>query len=657
MHSQRLSFREWSSMMDEGYISEGLQSGIELIQGEFLYQAIAKNFPNGAIAIFDRDLRYVLIEGEILPDLGLSPKLIVGKLAREVLPPDIYATMEPHYRATLLGQKTVCEISLRERIFNVHHVPIKQGAGEIAYGMAMIQDITENKKVENELRESRHIYQELVENISDVIFSLDIEGRVTFVSSVVEPKSGYKIQEILNKHFLDFVVEEDKGPVQKIINSTIKGNREVFEHRALVKSGQYLWVQISTHPIVRDGKIVGVGGIMKDVTKRRQLEHQLIQAQKLDSLGNLAGGIAHDFNNILSIMLGHLSLLEKYSDDVERRTKNISSIGNAINRGTSLVRQLLTFARRADTTMELLNINNVVSEVVSLLKQTFPKLIQIESSLEEKMPLILADHTQIHQVIINLCINARDAMLPSGGKLLLRVCAVSCEQVRAFYPDATPSHYIELSVSDTGEGMDEFTRERIFEPFFTTKEPGKGTGLGLATVFGIVERHRGYITVESTLGVGTKFHLYFPAQTESSSFKLDSGTHLTEPPGGRETILVVEDEEMLREMVRVLLEGKGYTVLMVPNGREAINKYGDHLSEIDLVLSDIGLPEISGDQLFYQMKKLQPKLKVILASGFIDPEKKIEMIRAGVKDVLQKPYIPNEILKKIRSAIDDQLIE
>jgi CheY-like chemotaxis protein len=370
----------------------------------------------------------------------------------------------------------------------------------------------------------------------------------------------------------------------------------------------------------------------------------------MEGLGSLASGIAHDFNNILGIILGHISLIGRQRSDPEKFAQSKEAIEKAATRGASLVRQLLTFARKSDVIIQLISVNDLISELVKLFHETFPKLIEVVTDLDPKVPPLTADPTQLHQVFLNLCVNARDAM-PQGGRLKITTTFWSGDSLRRLYPQAGSGEYVKIDVADTGEGMDEDTRKRIFEPFFTTKGVGKGTGLGLSTVFGIVESHHGFIDVESEVGKGTTFRIFFPVQRKTRE-TVDINKQVGEVTGGSETILFVEDEDALRELVKVVLITKGYTVLTANDGAEAINVYEKNHSEVKLVLTDLGLPILSGQEVVRKLNQINNSVKILIASGFLDPEVKSEMFKWGVKGFVQKPYQPDELLRTIRKVLD-----
>jgi CheY-like chemotaxis protein len=371
----------------------------------------------------------------------------------------------------------------------------------------------------------------------------------------------------------------------------------------------------------------------------------------MESLGTLAGGIAHDFNNILGIIVGYASHLESHKTEPEKLTQSIDAIIRAVNRGASVVRQLLTFARRYDVMFESINVNEIITELVELVEETFPKSITFALELEEHIPSIIADHNQLHQTLLNLCLNSRDAM-PNGGTLAIKTHTSSGSALRERFADATENEYVTISVSDTGIGMGAATRQRIFEPFFTTKEHGKGTGLGLAVVYGVIKGHRGFIHVESEEKHGATFSIYLPVSLLEIEASPRPPEELDEVAGGKETILLVEDEPLLLDLLKLVLEEKGYRIATATDGQEALDVYTKYKDTIDLVLSDMGLPKLGGWETFQKMREVNPDVKVILASGFVNPELKLEMMKQGAKDFVQKPYVPHRILRRIREVLD-----
>ena len=387
-------------------------------------------------------------------------------------------------------------------------------------------------------------------------------------------------------------------------------------------------------------------------TKRKRLEQQLIQAQKMEGLGTLAGGIAHDFNNILAIILGYTNKLESSHAKPHEFPVAIKVIKDAVERGAALVQQLLTSARQTEARFSSVDLNALFRELERMLQATFPKTINFHLELQPDLPLITADKSQIHQVLLNLCVNARDAM-PSGGTLSLLTSIMAGAELTEMFTGVTAENYACVRVRDTGIGMSRQVKSHIFEPFFTTKERGKGTGLGLSVVYGVVNSHRGFVQVESEPAAGTSFIIYLPVKHVGAE---QLGSDRTGAPRQNipQTILLVEDEEMLRELGVSILESEGFRVLPAKDGVEAVALFETHSDEIGLVVCDLGLPRLGGREAFLKMKETRPGVRAIVASGYLEPTIRSEMLKAGVIDTIQKPYDFNDLLAKIRSIIGTQ---
>ena len=390
-----------------------------------------------------------------------------------------------------------------------------------------------------------------------------------------------------------------------------------------------------------------------EMEEQKKLETQLRQSQKMESVGTLAGGIAHEFNNILNIIKGYTLLIRQSPSVNENVTENMNVIEETVERGAYGVRQLLTLARKTESCLALSNPNDLVSELSKLLKQTFPKTIDITLELDAKLPSIWVDPNQISQALLNLSVNARDAM-PGGGRLTLKTLLVEAGKVQD--PAATAGPYACIEVKDTGSGMDAALRNRIFEPFFTTKGVGKGTGLGLAIVYGIVKNHNGFIDVDSEVGRGTSFRLYFPmARAEENPAVDEAPKREVSPPrraNGGVTVLVVEDEEKMVYLLRKALLRNEYNVLVASDGEQAIDLYHRRKQDIAVVLLDIGLPKIAGLDVILRMKEENPNVKVIVASGYIDPDFKSRMQRAGVQGFIEKPYNPDAVVRMLCASLE-----
>jgi PAS domain S-box-containing protein len=522
------------------------------------------------------------------------------------------------------------------------------------YLLGMFRDITDRKQAEEALRETRDYLENLLSFANAPIVVWNPEFEITRFNIAFERVSGYSMKEVVGKHLEMLFPAENRKSCLTLASPITGGIPQVsVEIPVLCKNGSiktFLWSSGNIYKA--DGQtIIATIAQGQDITEQKKFQIQFLQAQKNESIGTLAGGIAHDFNNILAIILAYTSVLEKSAVDKEKISEYSRVIGQIVNRGAALVRQILTFARKSDIILAPMNFGDLVHEILSMLHQTFPKTISFIEVVDKDLPFMNADRTQIHQVMMNLCVNARDAM-PNGGSITIKAEILKKDKVKERFSGADQDSYFCISVIDTGGGMNEATRLQIFDPFFTTKEPGKGTGLGLAVVYGIVQSHHGFIDVESTLKRGTTFRLYFPvlpASEQASDVPVVIESFGT---GGTETILLVEDEELLIEMMRLLLESKGYKVITAKDGSEAIKLYKRHKKVIDVVLTDMGLPEMTGMNVLKKLIEINPKVCVICASGFFEPDVKHELYKSGVKGIVQKPYTPDDVLRKLREVLD-----
>ncbi len=535
----------------------------------------------------------------------------------------------------------------RRTSFQVSASPImdsrKRGLGKAI----VLSDITEREEMKLEISESERKYRELVENSLVGVYKFSLSGRLLYANKAMA-------------NMLEYDSPEELEPIS--FWSLYKNSRErgpfAEELRAFGKTGQSKEVELVT----KKGKTRNVllsasldrdeiSGMAKDITEIRTLESQFIQAQKLEGLGNIAAGIAHDFNNLLGVILGYSEWIEKSGHDPNRIERGMKAIMKSAERGKSLVKQLLTFARKTDTTFIPLQLNDTIRELGKLMTETFARTIEISTRLMEGLPLISGDPTQMNQVLLNMCVNARDAM-GKGGKLAISTRKVAAETLKERHPNVGSGDYVEIQISDTGIGMDEETRRRIFEPFFTTKGIGKGTGLGLSVAYGIVESHRGFIDVASESGKGTVFSVYLPV-IETTSVEIPIAAQSTsEIQGGGETVLVAEDEGMLRELITSTLNSKGYRTLSAADGYEALDVFRRNEAHISLVISDLGLPKLNGEDVISGVKRLKPRAKIIVASGFIEPEIRSRLEQSGVNRFIPKPYLMEEVLAKVREVLD-----
>lgn len=519
----------------------------------------------------------------------------------------------------------------------------------------------EHERALGALRESEERYRQIVETATDIIYRISPRGYFTYANPVAVRIIGFSLNEIIGKNYLDLVQPEYRKKAVKhyLEQTTQRIPSTYFEFPAISKDGSIVWLGQNVQIVLRDNEIVELQAVARDLTerkkeeaKRQHLELQLLQAQKMESIGRLAGGIAHDFNNILGIILAYTNILENKNLPHEKIRMSLDAITRAIQRAKGMVRELLTLARKTEPSLEYVDVNKSIRDFSRMIMETFPKTIAFSMQYADQSPGILADPNQFHQVLLNLLVNARDAM-PRGGTLEITTKLAPVESMKKDYPDARDVPYAMISVRDTGIGMDEQTRARVFEPFFSTKEHGKGSGLGLAVVYGIVHGHGGYVEVESSPGEGARFMLLFPTAEPAAKNRTDPSHQPLLDVSGKETILFVEDEEMLKDAITTVLREKGYTVLTAGDGIEAVELFMKHQHEISLVLSDLGLPRLGGWEACVTMREINTGVRIVVASGFIEPNLREEIAKTG-GGIVQKPYEPSEVLRTVRGMLNRQ---
>jgi PAS domain S-box-containing protein len=532
----------------------------------------------------------------------------------------------------------------------------KAANGEVDLFYTVSRDITERKEAEQALRKSEESYRDLVENAHDLIYSHDLEGNYTSMNKAGESITGYPTEEALTMNLSQMMSPEYLPKAQEMLDRKLAGEKvTAYEVELLAKDGRRVTVEANTKLVLLDGVPVGVQGIARDVTERKQLEEQLRQSQKMEAIGLLAGGVAHDFNNLLTAINGYSGLALQRIDDNHPLRGYLEEIKKAGDRAANLTRQLLAFGRKQILQPLPINLNDVVTDMNKMLQRLIGEDIELNAKLDPAAKKIKADPGQIEQVLVNLVVNARDAM-PQGGKLTIETLGVDLDEDYAnSHVGAVPGRYVMLAVSDTGTGMDEGTRARIFDPFFTTKEKGKGTGLGLSTVYGILKQSGGNIWVYSELGHGTTFKVYLPELTASRQ-ETEAVTGESPMPSGSETILLVEDEDVVRRLARKILENAGYNVLEASRGEEAVRLRLERAEPIDLLLTDVVMPETSGKEVADRLREMQPGLRVLFMSGYTDEA----IVHHGVLDLnvefIQKPFTPAALTKRVRDVLDSELM-
>jgi len=519
-------------------------------------------------------------------------------------------------------------------------------------GVMVFRDITERKIAEEALRESEQRNRLLIEG-SPLGIEILQNNRVVYVNPTFLKLFGYeRPDEVLGTLQEDLVTRETQELIEKRQIDRLDGKSipQFFEAKALKKTGEMLDLVFWPKKIDYLGE-PSILCLLADRTEERKLRAQLFQAQKMEAVGTLAGGVAHDFSNILTMVLGYSELLLSDKPIGHTDRADLEKIAEAGRRGADLVRGLLAFSRKSEIKPRRVDMNFQVDQLTKILDRTIPKMIEIDLILADDLAGIYADSTQMDQILMNLAVNARDAM-PAGGKLTFETANVTLdEEYCKFHPGSKPGAYVLLTVSDTGVGMDEETLQHIFEPFFTTKESGDGTGLGLAMVYGIVKQHNGYIVCYSELEQGTAFKIYLPALIEEAP---DSAPIMERrmPGGGTETILLVDDEEPLIVLGKTILSRAGYTVLTASNGQEALELYERERRKISLVILDFSMPKMGGKECLDQLLKIDPKAKVLIASGFSVNGPVKAAMQSGAKEILSKPYEMRRLLKVVREVLD-----
>jgi PAS domain S-box-containing protein len=523
----------------------------------------------------------------------------------------------------------------------------------------IIRDISDRKITENKLQESERKYRQLVETTGDIIFSHDSDGKITFVNQAGLEFSGYTKEEFLDKNITDFMPKDELKKLNKRKQKRLNGDMQHYhyETKFFNKKGKLIDVDVHTTTLSENGNYQGSLVVARDISERKKIEEnrkrieqQKHQSQKLETLGTLAGGIGHDFNNILTPIIGYSEIIQQQIDKNDPNYKYISEILKGCLRAKDLISQMLSFSRDTDQKKQPLNIIPIIKEALKLLRPSIPRTIKIERKLPDSSPLINADPTRIHQVIMNLCTNAYQAMEEKGGILSIEVKPIYINQKTSEkYLDLENGHYIKLVVSDTGKGIDRETREHIFEPFYTTKE--EGTGMGLAVVHGIVKSHNGRISVYSDDGEGTTFNIYFPIIKSKNNPESKADLKIQKGSG---SILLVDDRKDVTDTLKQMLISLGYQVSSVNSSRDALELYRQNSDKIDLLITDYIMPEMTGLELARKLNDIDSKLPKIMISGHKYQMSKDQIRETGINKILHKPLLIPDIAEAIDSVLKNE---
>ena len=595
--------------------------------------------------------------------LGYVQSDFVNQSIRDLLAPEVRDQFETYLETirregAAKGLMLVQTRSGEKRIWEYHNTLRTEGVDSpIVRGMAY--DITELKRAERGLREAEARYRDLFENANDMIYTHDLAGIVTSANKKAEQMVGYGADELVGMNVAQLVALEGEEIVGQHLMDRLSGLTQsaTYEAELIAKDGGRVPVEVSSRLMYEKGKPVGIQAIARDISERRQaeeehlrLEEQLLQAQKMESVGRLAGGVAHDFNNLLTAIIGYSQLLLERLDATSSMRQEVEQILKAGRRAAALTEQLLTFSRRQRLEPKRINLNDTIADLMKMLRRLIGADVEVVVHIDASLPSVLADPVHVEQVLMNLAVNARDAM-PRGGRLVIQTQGLDLDEEYCHaHSWARPGRFAEIRVTDRGVGMDPETLQHIFEPFYTTKDLGKGTGLGLAVVYGIIQQHGGLIHVSSVPGEGSSFRILFPACDGAAEQLVERA----EPPlrGGTETILIAEDEEPLRTLAAQLLSELGYTVLIASDGEEALKIYKDPGVQIDLMLLDIVMPRMSGRQVYEAIRKLGSNTPTIFISGYAPEGTRVSFGDELGAPLIQKPYSIGDLGRKVREALD-----
>jgi two-component system cell cycle sensor histidine kinase/response regulator CckA len=642
-------------------ITEAKQVREALRESEEKFRRTFDQAPIGA-AIVSLDHRFQRVNAELCRLTGYSEDELTALTFLEITHPEDLADSLDHIEHLVRGDVDHYQIDKRyvrkdgESVWVRLSVRLmKDAQGRSLYFLPMMEDITAHKQAEEALKKSESQYRLLVNQIPAVVYKGYANWSIDFFDDKIETLTGYSKEEFDSRRlkWRDLVLPEDLGMVQRTFIEAVKGDKSyVREYRIKKKTGEICWIQ-GRGQIFWDaaGKVDYISGVLFDITERKALEAQLMQAQKLEAVGRLAGGVAHDFNNLLMAIMGYGELMRTSLTEDDPHYHYVEDILKATERAASLTQQLLGFSRRQIMQPQVVNLNPLVADMEKMLRRLIEEHIELKITLGPDLGAVKADTGQIGQIIMNLAINARDAM-PRGGRLTLETANIEfAASHNCRFATAPPGRYVMLAVSDTGGGMEEATLAHIFEPFFTTKEDGKGTGLGLPMVYGIVKQNHGYIEVKSVSGQGTMFRIYLPrlaAPLETPRPKRTATAKLE----GSETILLVEDEEALRTLLGRFFRLFGYNVLEARHGGEAMSICKRHQGLIHLLVTDVVMPRMSGPELADHAARLHPEMKVVYMSGYTDRDLAPYGALDPSKTIIPKPFRPMDLVKKVREFLD-----
>lgn len=611
---------------------------------------VIQNMDDGVI-IVDTDNHILDLNPAACLLIGKSCKELIGAKAEKAIEwwPDFDS--KDHYPNDPSGGVIELEVRQNRRLIS----PARSGlySRDLAMGhLITLRDVTGQLRAENALRNSEERFKSLSENAPIIIFTLDEKGVVTYVNQAWERILGHRRSQLLGRPFIDIILPSRTQNYPSIFAQLIDGQKAIADvkiHIRDTEGARRLFNTTATANSDAEGRVNGILGLAKDITEAQRLQEQLFQSQKMKAVGTLAGGIAHDFNNLLMGIQANVSLIRSDIDPSRQAmSEKLDRIEDQIQSGASLTRQLLGYARKGKSVVDLIDLSELIKETLNVVERT-NKRIRVECELTSESSYIRADKGQIELVLLNLFLNAVDAM-PDGGQLTVNSRLVPGSDLASHATQTPQGPNIELTINDTGIGMDAETKARIFEPFFTTKEVGQGTGLGLASVYGIVENHGGRIQVESRIGQGTTFRILLPS-TKKKVVPITPHPP-TAMPNADGKILLVDDEELVLKSCHEMVESLGYDVISTTKPSDALSIYQTLHRQLDLVILDMIMPEMDGAELFDQLVSINPDIKVIIISGYADDGRIDTILARGRHDRLRKPFTPSELRQSIARVLD-----
>jgi two-component system cell cycle sensor histidine kinase/response regulator CckA len=639
-------------------VTERQREAQELSEREHFFRVITESSTD-VIAILAADGLVHYVSPSFQEVLGHPPDVVLNTSGLQLVHPDDVQA----------AQQMLTEVTQQKGGFGRGEYRLRDAAGEYRYmdvrvrnlladpiirGIAVdARDVSDRRRAEQALRASEERFRKILETTGEGIVLRDTEGYITFVNERFGQMLGYTVDELLGRHVRE-IITPDHIPLQRASEERRKRTRmaESLDMRFVRKDGSIMEAILSVSPTFDEGgDYTGALAMITDVTERKRLEQQLRQSQKMEAVGRLAGGVAHDFNNLLTAIRGHTDLLLSDLPADSALRSDIEEIRGAADRAASLTQQLLAFSRRQMLQPVVLEVDSIIAAMQPLLARLLPRNVVLSTRLDAAETRVRADRSQIEQVLVNLVVNARDAM-PNGGELRIvtEPFVMDASFARA-NPGSSPGAYARISVRDTGVGMDAQTLLHIFEPFFTTKDVGKGSGLGLATVYGIVKQSGGFVRASSAVGAGTEFEIFLPRVSEPVRDSRDAPVHANGTSG--ETILVAEDEPAVRALTCRILRKRGYHVLEAKDGTEAVEVASSYEGTINLLVTDVIMPNVGGRELSERLARMRPQVKVLFMSGYTDDQLlQRGVLQSGSGNFLEKPFTPDALARKVREVLD-----